>query len=364
MNDRELIWESYKRILSEADVLGRAYRMAKKSKESSPEKKYTATEFYNYIKTAQQKAKERLKHSKDRNIPITVFHMINLNRLDHNKNKLIDAVQYLLSKKDEEISVSMDTEPWEVRDSIILVGTVKDLYEVYDSDTYTKDSKERHPLDIRNINEMDWDEVIINLKDVTWEYFYDNLHDQQVVYFLKSKDLSQIYSYEDLTSHFSDSPRVIKQQELDETFKELSSKLYNKYTLMNKFYDFLQGNQPNAEIIRNSESFSTILDSIQPIDEYSMTELSQWEERPSWESEDIDIQIPRNELGQRIREEDVVNLKLELNKIIEIQTKVFEAWGSLIDQLQNFGEEEKSVKIEKSKNLSNFTENGYLDKYE
>jgi hypothetical protein len=363
MNDEQLIWESYKTIISEADVLGRAYRMAKKSKESS-RKEFSATQFYNYIKTAQQKAKERLKNSKDRNVSITVFHMINLNRLNGDKNKLIDAARYLLSKKDEEISVSMDTEPWEVRDSVVLVGTVKDLYEVYDSDTYTKDAKERHPLDIRSINQMDWDEVIINLKDVTWEYFYDSVHNEQVIDFLKSKELRQIYAYEDLTSHFSDSPRVIKQQELDETYKELSSALYDKYTLINKFYDFLQGDQSNAEIIRNSESFSDILDSIQPTDEYSMTELSQWEERPSWESEDINIQIPRNELGKRISEEDVVSLKKDLNSLIDIQTKVYEAWSNLIEELKNSGEEEQSMKIEKSKNLSNFTEKGYLNKYQ
>lgn len=363
MNDRELIWESYERIISEADVLGRAYRMAKKSKESSSEG-FTATQFYNYIKTAQQKAKERLKNSKDRNVPITVFHMINLNRLNYDKNKIINAAQYLLSKRDEEISVSMDTEPWEVRDSVILVGTVKDLYEVYDSDTYTKDAKERHPLDIRSINQMDWDEVIINLKDVTWEYFYDTTHNEQVVDFLKSKDVSQIYDYEDLTGHFSDSPRVIKQQELDEKYKELSSDLYVKYKLMNKFYDFLQGDQSNAEIIRNSESFSTILDSIQPTDEYLMQELSQWEETPSWESEDINTQIPRNELGRRISEEDVVTLKNDINSVIDIQTKVYEAWGNLIEELKNSGADEESIKIEKSKNLSKFTENGRLNKYQ
>jgi hypothetical protein len=95
-----------------------------------------------------------------------------------------------------------------------------------------------------------------------------------------------------------------------------------------------------------------------------MTELSQWEERPSWESEDINTQIPRNELGKRISEEDVVNLKGELNKIIDIQIKVYEAWDNLIEELKNSGEEEQSMKIEKSKNLSNFTEKGYLNKYQ
>jgi hypothetical protein len=364
VNDEKLIWESYLEIFSEADTIGRAYRMAKKGSESS-NKGFTAREFYNYIKDAQQKARERLKHSKEKNSPITVFHMINYNRLGRDKDKLISAAQYLLSKKDEEISVSMDTQPWEVRDSIILVGNVKDLYEVYDADTYTKDSKERFPLDIRKAEQMDWDEVIINLRDVDWEYFYDNIHVREVNDFLSSKDLRQIYSHEELMGHFSDSPRAIKQMDIDEDYKKLSEELYDKYVLMNNFYEFLQGNQSNADIIRNSKSFENILDLIKPLDEYSMTELSihRYDPNSQYNSEDIENVIPRTELGKRIGEEDILNLKNEINNLVDIQMKVNDAWDDLVNEIRNSGMEEEAFKIERSKNLGRFTESGHLNKY-
>lgn len=365
MSDEKLIWESYLDIISEADVLGRAYRMAKKSSELS-NRGFTAKEFYNYIKDAQQKAKDRLKHSKEANSPITVFHMINYNRIGRDSNKLISAAEYLLSKKDEEISVSMDTQPWEVKDSIILVGTVKDLYEVYDADTYTKDSKERAPLDIRKAEQMDWDEVIINLKDVKWEYFYDNIHNEKVRDYLEHNGLHQIYSHDELMGHFSDTPRAIKQMELDDEYKQLSSDLYDKYVLMDKFYDFLEkSDQNNALIIRDSKSFEDVIGLIQPTDEYRMAELSVhiYDPNSEYESEKIENAIPRTELGGRIREKDILDLKDEINSIVDIQIKVNECWADLIEELKNSGREEESSKIERSKNLARFTENGHLSKY-
>ena len=360
MNDERQIWESYVKIIKEADVLGRAYRMAKKA--SGTTKQYSAKEFYNYIKTAQNKAKQILKTSKDRNKPITVFHMINYGRLDRNKVNLIDAIKYLFSKKDEEISVSMDTQPWEIRDSIVLVGTVNDLYEVYDVDTYTQDSKERFPKDIRNIGELDWDEVIINLKDVKWESFYDNINDEQANDLLRKEyDMTQIYSHEDLLSQFEDSPRVQKQTELDEKYKELAIVLRDKYVNVNKFLDFLQGDTSNAEIIRNSEYFSSVLSKLKYVDEYDITELSQWEEDPNqrWESEKVENIRPTTEMGKRISEEDIADLIKSINSEVDIQHEVIEAWDNLVNELERNNDIENRDKIERSKNLRNFTLDDY-----
>lgn len=368
MNDKELIWENYRvKILKEADILGRAYRMARKSvgvNNQYTTKKYTVKEFYNYIKDAQKKAKEVLKTSRDRNRPITIFHMVNYDRLDRNPNRLLDAIKYLLSKKDEEISVSMDSQPWEIQNSIVLVGTVSDLLEVYDSDTYTTDSKERYPQDIRELGSHDWDEVIINLTDVKWESFYDNIHNEKAVDLLKNADLSQIYSHDELMGHF-DSPRALQQEEFDEKYKELSVELGEKYKLINKFLEFMDGGQSNAEVIRNSEAFSDILSKLAPIDEYTINELMQWEydENSKYESEKVEKIRPTTELGRRITEKDIIDLKTEINSVIDLQQEISDAWDALIDELNNKGDYENESRIQKSKNLNSVTENGALYKH-
>jgi hypothetical protein len=291
--------------------------------------------------------------------------MVNYDRLDRNPNNLISTINYLLSKKDEEISVSMDTQPWEIKDSIVLVGTVSDLLEVYDTDTYTTDSKERYPQDIRELGSHAWDEVIINLKNVKWEQFYDNVHNEQAAKILRQADLTQIYSHDELMGYF-DSPRAIQQTELDEKYKELAVELGTKYKLINNFLDFIDGDQSNAEIIRSSSAFADILKKLTPIDEYDINELMQWENDPNsdYESEKVDKIRPTTELGGRIEEKDVIELKKEINSIIDLQQEIWNAWDALIYELNNNGDYENESKIEKSKNLSKVTENGYLNKIE
>jgi hypothetical protein len=361
MNDEQMIWESYiKNILNEADTLGRAYRLTRKSVSN---KRFTPNEFYNYIKAAQNRAKDILKSSGESKTPVTIFHMINYHRLDRDKDKLMSAANYLLSKKDEEISVSFETQPWDIRDSIILVGVAKDIYEHYKTDTNTAESKERYPKDIRPDDAYDWDEAIVNLRDVKWEYFYDNIHIPEVSKFLKDNDLSEIYSHKELRSHFT-SEKQEKQTDIDEEYIKISSELGYKYQLINNFIDFLEGDHVNAEIIRNSDSFINVLRNLNRIDEYNINELLQYSNPNSdYESENVENIIPRDELGYRINEETLNNTKKEINEIIQTQNDLYDAWGDLIDELNNKGDLENSSKIEKSKNLKAVTENGRLFPY-
>lgn len=152
--------------LFEDDTLGRAYRGAINSK--TPKQTYLA------MKTAQAKAQSMGE--------VTVTHMILPERLiaktgtDSRGNLRVTmekALDRILSGKAGEISVSVESIPWKIHHTVLLIGNTKDLLEYYDYDAITSPhGKIPKILDTSNASNISWDEGIVDSAKVKWHTVY------------------------------------------------------------------------------------------------------------------------------------------------------------------------------------------------
>ena len=326
-------FKNFYNLIYEADLLGRAFRLTKKYKEGGRKENATAKDAYNYIKTAQQKAIDKLNQEGE----ITVFHMINAYRLqDSNYNNrgeaLIKTIKYLTSKKDEEISVSIESPVWTMNDSIILIGTVSDILEFYDVDTYTADSKDRFPMSVtRKKGDLRWDEAIVNLRDVKWTaYFADweklpfggntiSEFDNIMSRYGDSIDerIDVLYDIEDLEKYYSSSDQL-GYLELLEKIKEVAGELSNKQELLFNFelYHLDDFSKKYSVFDENRDEISNGI-----YDEYTRTEIMS-------HAQSLE---PEGEMGESFTEDDLNNYKSDLEKTRNIQQLIWDLSGEIED---------------------------------
>lgn len=326
-------FKQFYNLLNEADLLGRAFRLTKKYKDQGRKENASAKDAYNYIKTAQQKAIDKLNQEGE----ITVFHMINANRLlDSNYNNkgeaLIQTIKYLTSKKDEEISVSIESPVWTMNDSIILIGTVSDVLEFYDVDTYTADSKDRFPMSVtRKKGDLRWDEAIVNLRDIKWTaYFADweklpfggntisEFYDIMSSYGNSINErIDILYDIEDLEKYYSSSDQL-GYLELLEKIKDVADDLSNKQELLFNFelYNLDNFSKKYPIFDENRDEISKGI-----YDEYTRAEIASH----------VESLEPKGEMGENFSEEDLKQYESDLEETRKIQQLIWDLSGEIED---------------------------------
>lgn len=174
-------------ILNERDETGRAFRMVRDRRAATNRSSIYGKDYYNKIKNAQSAGNKIEKDKKNR---VRIYHVImpdniigpSANNPDYNTPKdqqIINRLEFLFSKQDKEISVSVKKQVWREQDTIILTGTTIDLLEYYEGDTGTNypenksEGKNKYPSP-GQIN-TPWDEAVINLQDVKWDGYINNL---------------------------------------------------------------------------------------------------------------------------------------------------------------------------------------------
>lgn len=322
-------------LLNEADLLGRAFRLTKKYKDRGRKEKASAKDAYQYIKNAQQKAKEKLEKDGE----VQIFHMIHAYRLpDSNYNNrgesLIKTIKYLTSKTDEEISVSIESPVWTMNDSIILIGTASDILEFYDVDTYTTDSKDRFPMEVtRKKGDLKWDEAIVNLKDVKWEAYYANWNNlpfggNTIAQFQNvmneygdsiDERIRELDDLEEFQSYYSTEEQT-NYLDLLEKIKDTASELSGK---QNRLFNFelysLDDFSKKYPIF--DENRDTISNGV--YDEYTRTEIASMAETVE----------PTGELGESLTQSDFESLQKDLEQTVAIQQLIWDLSGEIEDEM-------------------------------
>jgi hypothetical protein len=343
-------FKEFYNLLSEADLLGRAFRLTKKYKERGRKENASAKDAYYYIKNAQQKAIQKLEKDGE----VTIFHMINAYRLpDSNYNNigdsLIKTIKYLTSKADQEISVSIESPVWTMNDSIILVGTVNDILEFYDVDTYTTDSKDRFPMEVtRKKGDLRWDEAIVNLKDVKWEAYYADWNNlpfggNTITQFQnvmsdygdsineRIRDLDDLEEFQSYYSTEEQTNYIDLLEKIKDTAGELSEKQNRLFNFELYHLDNLSKKYPIFD-----ENRDTISNGI--YDEYTRTEIESMAETAE----------PKNEMGETLTQSDLESLQKDLEQTVTIQQLIWDLSGEI----------EEEMTVEEKRLINRVCENG------
>lgn len=153
-------------LLSE-DTLGRAYRGARTT---DPGKR---KQTYEFMKQAQSAAKNKKN--------ATVMHMISADRFISKvgtdgygrlRVPFEDAVSNILQGKAGEISVSVESAPWSLENTVVLIGETDDLLEYYEHDSFTKPTPVgKVPQNFENAGGA-WDEGVVDSSKVKWHTVY------------------------------------------------------------------------------------------------------------------------------------------------------------------------------------------------
>lgn len=174
-------------ILNETDEVGRAYRQVKSdANKFKADRTFNIRRTYDSYKKAQERANRLEKSSSNK---VTINHTVSIDRLKVGID-ILHVLKYLLSKANEEISVSVIKPKFTAASSrIVLHGATVNLHDWYPMDAFTSsDKKEKTALYVSSDKEKDsrgvsqYDEGITNLKDVSWTSF--SIH-------INRKDLEQ-----------------------------------------------------------------------------------------------------------------------------------------------------------------------------
>lgn len=163
-------------ILKEQDEIGRAYRQVKSdANKFKADKTFNIRRTYDSYKKAQERANRLEKINSNK---VAVHHAVSIDRLPEGID-ILSALKHLLSKADEEISVSVIKNKFKGEDSrIVLHGAAINLHDWYPMDAFTSyDKKEKTAQYASSDRERDprdvsqYDEGITNLRDVSWTSF-------------------------------------------------------------------------------------------------------------------------------------------------------------------------------------------------
>jgi hypothetical protein len=175
------ILKSYTYI-TEGDVIGRAYRQVKSDREyGNIEKGDDLKGPYNLYKQAQDRAKRLDRGYKGR---VPVAHTIITTRAIEAGANIPSAVERLLSKSNDEISVSVLKDwhmSWPEVSCIVLKGFTSNLLDWYPVDAFTHSASDKESTSEYAINpkirkyrpsgESNYDEGVVKIKDVDWKTF-------------------------------------------------------------------------------------------------------------------------------------------------------------------------------------------------
>jgi hypothetical protein len=191
-------------LLNERDTIGRAFRMVRDRRQETNRSPTYGKDYYNKILNAQ---KEGNKIEKQQKTSIRVYHVIMPDNIigpsarnpDYNTPKdqqIINRLGFLFSKQDKEISVSVKKQVWREQDTIILTGTATNLLEYYEGDTGTNypgnkgEGKNKYPTPWQM--DTPWDEAVVNLQDIKWDGYVNNLTEQGIKSIGYSKSLHML----------------------------------------------------------------------------------------------------------------------------------------------------------------------------
>lgn len=172
-------------ILNERDETGRAFRMVRDRRAATNRSSIYGKDYYNTIKKAQKAGNTIEREQKNQ---VRVFHVImpenilmgpHTNKTLSREQQFINRLGFLFSKQDKEISVSVKGNVWREEDAVILTGIATDLLEHYSGDAGTNypeekgEGKNKYPSPWQM--DTPWDEAVVNLQDVKWDGYINNL---------------------------------------------------------------------------------------------------------------------------------------------------------------------------------------------
>lgn len=341
---------NFRQFFYEADRMGRAYRGAVRFKGKESKKEY-----YDYIKQAQKKAEDKAKVGE-----VKIYHMILPSRVAMAGKNIMDALEYIFSRRDVEISVSVDRPIWNVDNAIVLIGRVSDMYEYYDVDSYTETGeKERMAQEIRDRNDskLHWDEGIVNLRDVVWDSVYIGEQigiswpeHQKLNSYLHRKENSEgdtigiISDKEDFLDSYS-SEEQLNTLDKFENLRDLSSDLYDLVKRVNRWYSrwVFDKYPPLDGIVSSLQQNNYIYDE----DARTMLQFAC----------EVDDHTDLSLLDMNANlDEEILSTKQEINRFLLLQTNIWEVY---CDILESIGEEELP-EYELERMVCNVTNNGHI----